>query len=171
MVQQRLQRGLLVPLACGQHGRKRLAAAFSPQMQLGREPALAAAQRLDVLSILDHAVPAPTGPPGGLFEDALLTAARGEALVHLPVLDPPTTGRVAPALLPAVDTARTTHRGDHDSIEVTYARLGVWVAQHALAVAGPVRETYVVGPRDTDDSAAWRTVIGWPVFRVDPGPG
>lgn len=120
---------------------------------------------------LDHAVPAPAGPPGGLFEDALLTAGCGEALVHLPVLDPPTTGRVAPTPLPAVDTARTTHRGDHDTIEVTYARLGVWVAEHALAVAGPVRETYVVGPRDTDDSAAWRTVIGWPVFRVDPGPG
>lgn len=33
-------------------------------------------------------------------------------------------------------------------------------------VAGPVRETYLVGPRDTDDPAAWRTEIGWPVFRV-----
>jgi hypothetical protein len=33
-------------------------------------------------------------------------------------------------------------------------------------VAGPVRERYLVGPRDTADPAAWRTEIGWPVFRV-----
>jgi hypothetical protein len=35
-----------------------------------------------------------------------------------------------------------------------------------LAVAGPVRETYLTGPRATGDSAAWRTEIGWPVFRI-----
>ncbi len=29
-----------------------------------------------------------------------------------------------------------------------------------LAVAGPVPETYLVGPRDTNDTAAWRTEIG-----------
>ena len=34
------------------------------------------------------------------------------------------------------------------------------------AVAGPVRERYLRGPRDTGDPAAWRTEIGWPVFRV-----
>jgi DNA-binding transcriptional MerR regulator len=32
-----------------------------------------------------------------------------------------------------------------------------------------VREAYLVGPRDTADPAAWRTEIGWPVFRVVPG--
>jgi effector-binding domain-containing protein len=40
------------------------------------------------------------------------------------------------------------------------------VVEHALAVAGPVRETYLIGPRDTPDPAAWRTEIGWPVFRL-----
>lgn len=40
---------------------------------------------------------------------------------------------------------------------------------NALAVAGPVRETYVVGPRDTPDPAARRTEIGWPVFHVAAG--
>ena len=48
----------------------------------------------------------------------------------------------------------------------TYGELGAWVVDHALAVAGPVRETYLVGPRDTADAAAWRTEIGWPVFTV-----
>ena len=32
--------------------------------------------------------------------------------------------------------------------------------------AGPVREHYLVGPRDTDEPSAWRTEIGWPVFRL-----
>ena len=41
---------------------------------------------------------------------------------------------------------------------------------NALSVAGPVRERYLVGPRDTDDRDAWRTEIGWPVFRVATGP-
>jgi hypothetical protein len=55
---------------------------------------------------------------------------------------------------------------DHDTIDVTYGRLGSWVVDHTLAVAGPVREVYLVGPRDTLDPGQWRTEIGWPVFQV-----
>jgi hypothetical protein len=40
------------------------------------------------------------------------------------------------------------------------------VVDHALAVAGPIHETYLVGPRDTDDPARWSTEIGWPIFRL-----
>jgi hypothetical protein len=39
---------------------------------------------------------------------------------------------------------------------------------HALAVDGPTHETYAVGPRDAPEPRAWRTEIGWPVFRLDP---
>jgi hypothetical protein len=35
-------------------------------------------------------------------------------------------------------------------------------------VAGPIHETYVAGPRDTDASGRWRTEIGWPIFRLTP---
>ena len=75
-------------------------------------------------------------------------------------------GRVRPLILPAVELAVGTHVGAHDDIDVTYGELGTWVVGQTLAVAGPVRETYLVGPRDTPDPAAWRTEIGWPVFRV-----
>jgi effector-binding domain-containing protein len=68
-----------------------------------------------------------------------------------------------------VEVAVTTHPGEHDTIDVTYGQLGSWVVEHALAVAGPVRESYPVGPRDTSDPARWRTEIGWPVFRVAAG--
>lgn len=54
----------------------------------------------------------------------------------------------------------------HHDIDVTYAALGSHLAENALTVDGPVHENYLVGPRDTDDVAAWRTEIGWPVFRT-----
>lgn len=70
--------------------------------------------------------------------------------------------------LPSVELAVTTHVGEHHDIDVTYGELGTWVVGNALAVVGPVRETYLVGPRDTADPAARRTEIGWPVFRMAP---
>lgn len=60
----------------------------------------------------------------------------------------------------------TTHVGAHDTIDVTYGRLGKWATEHALAVGGPVREHYLTGPRDNPDQASWRTEIAWPVFGV-----
>ncbi|WP_245161174.1 GyrI-like domain-containing protein [Blastococcus sp. CT_GayMR16] len=73
-----------------------------------------------------------------------------------------------PVTLPSVELAVTTHVGEHHDIDVTYGELGTWVVGNALAVVGPVRETYLVGPRDTADPAARRTEIGWPVFRMAP---
>lgn len=57
----------------------------------------------------------------------------------------------------------------HDDIDVTYGALGRCVTEHALAIFGPVHETYLAGPRDTDDTTAWRTEIGWPIFRTGTG--
>ncbi len=118
---------------------------------------------------LDAAVPAPSGVPGGLYDNALFETGRGSVLVHLPAAEPPRSGRVRPVTLPAAELAVTVHVGAHDDIDVTYGELGGWVVGHALAVAGPVRETYLVGPRDTAEPAAWRTEIGWPVFAVAAG--
>lgn len=106
------------------------------------------------------------GPPGGTYDNALFEQERGHALVYLPTSAPPRTGRVHPVTLPAAELAVTTHVGEHNGVEVTYGELGTWVVQNAMSVAGPVREVYLVGPRDTRDPAAWRTQIGWPVFRV-----
>jgi len=114
---------------------------------------------------LDAAVPE-RDAPGGLYDNALFTDGAGTALLYLPTAHPPAAGRVRPVELPAAELAVTTHRGEHDDVDVTYGELGAWVVEHALAVAGPVREHYLVGPRDTPDAAEWRTEIGWPVFRV-----
>ncbi len=107
-----------------------------------------------------------TGPPGGTYDNSLFEQGRGHVLVYLPTTAPPRTGRVHAATLPAAELAVATHVGEHDGVEVTYGELGTWVVENAMSVAGPVREVYLVGPRDTSDPAAWRTEIGWPVFRV-----
>lgn len=149
------------------------------EVALRSEPARLVAGVTDVVSLdevlpwydgamaeLDAAVAAPVGPPGGHYDDELFAEGRGTVLVYYPVAQAPSLGRVRPFELPAVELAATVHRGPHDDIDVTYGRLATWVHEHALAVAGPVQETYSVGPRDDPDPAAWRTGIAWPVFRV-----
>lgn len=120
---------------------------------------------------LDAAVSEPAGVPGGLYDNALFEDGRGHVLVFRPTALPPRTGRVHPVTLPAVELAVATHVGEHHDIDVTYGQLGAWVVANTLAVAGPVRETYLVGPRDTPHASAWRTEIGWPVFRVSHAEG
>jgi DNA-binding transcriptional MerR regulator len=108
----------------------------------------------------------PTGPCGGLYDNELFTDDRGNAVVYVPVANPPSSGRVRPFTVPAAELAISVHHGPYDDVDVTYGQLGTYVAEHALAVAGPVRETYLIGPGDTGDAASWRTEIGWPVFRT-----
>ena len=107
-----------------------------------------------------------TGPPGGLYDHELFTRERGGAVVYMPVADPPAHGTVERFVIPAADLATTVHVGAHDDIDVTYAALGTYVSEQALEVAGPVREIYHVGPRQTHDAAGWRTEIGWPIFHA-----
>ncbi|MFC7455656.1 MerR family transcriptional regulator [Brachybacterium sp. GCM10030267] len=115
---------------------------------------------------LDATLRDPDGTPGGVYDNALFAAGHGHVLVYRPSQDPPNRGRVHPAVLPTVELAVATHVGDHDDIDVTYGEVGAWVVANALSVAGPVRESYLVGPRDTRDRSQWRTEIGWPVFSV-----
>jgi DNA-binding transcriptional MerR regulator len=119
---------------------------------------------------LDEAVagrPA-SGPPGGRYANELFTTGRGDVLVYRPVAKPPVRGRVTSVVLPPVELATAVHTGPHDDIDVTYGRLGAWVVEHVLAVDGPIYESYLVGPGDDPAPEAWRTEIGWPIFRLAP---
>lgn len=107
-----------------------------------------------------------TGPPGGHYSNELFTQGTGTMTVFRPARAPRASGRIEVIDLAAVELAVTVHPGPHDDVDVTYGRLGAWVASHALAVDGPTHEIYTVGPRDTAEPASWRTEIGWPVFRL-----
>lgn len=106
------------------------------------------------------------GPPGGQYANELFTEGHGTALVYWPVHHPRAGRRIEIVELPAIELASVLHPGTHDDIDVTYGLLGAWVVDHALSVDGMVQETYLVGPRDTTDTTAWRTQIGWPIFHI-----
>ncbi len=112
----------------------------------------------------------PAGHAGGIFATGLFTHERGEATVYVPCANPVRpTGRVAPLTVPAVEVAVITHTGSRHDADRAYGSLGSYVAEHALAAGGPLREFYVVGARDTADEERWRTEIGWPISRTGPG--
>jgi DNA-binding transcriptional MerR regulator len=125
------------------------------QGALGELHALLAAQKLT-----------PTGPGGAIYANDLFTHERGEATVFLPCDDPVRpTGRVTSILVPEVELALTEHPGPHDGeIDRAYGSLATYVTEHALAVEGPIREYYPVGPHETNDENQWLTQIGWPIF-------
>jgi DNA-binding transcriptional MerR regulator len=107
------------------------------------------------------------GPAGGLFPDVIFTEQRGEATVFLPCDGPvQPLGRVRPDVVPAAELATTLHLGAHHDVDRAYGALAEHVTRHALAVDGPLREYYLVGPHETAEESAWRTEIGWPIFRA-----
>jgi DNA-binding transcriptional MerR regulator len=107
----------------------------------------------------------PVGPAGGLYATALFAEERGEATVFVPVaIEAEFPGRITSRVIPAAELAVIIHAGSHADVDRSYGALGGYVAGHALQVAGPVREYYLVGRSDTRDEAAWRTEIGWPIF-------
>jgi len=105
------------------------------------------------------------GPPGGIFASELFTDERGQATIFVPCRSQPRPlGRVIAMTVPAVELATIVHPGSHAGIDRAYGTLAAYVTEHELAVDGPLREYYLVGPGDTADQSAWRTEIGWPVF-------
>jgi effector-binding domain-containing protein len=113
-------------------------------------------------------VPA-SGPAGGIFADEVFTRHRGQVTIFVPCAGPVRPmGRVASELIPSVELAVIEHAGPPSDVDRSYGTLAAYVARHALTVDSPIREYYLVGQRDTPDSAQWRTEIGWPIFRTRP---
>ena len=111
----------------------------------------------------------PTGPPGGVYESEFFTDNRGRATVFYPCHSSPRPiGRVTPAVIPSAELATIIHVGPHADLDRSYGALGAYVTQHAIAVDGPIREYYLMGPAETRDESLWRTEVGWPVFETRP---
>jgi DNA-binding transcriptional MerR regulator len=112
----------------------------------------------------------PAGSPGGIYADEVFTRHRGQVTIFIPCAGPVRPiGRVVETQIPAAELAVIDHRGSPDEVDRAYGTLAAYVARHALAVEGPIREYYLVGQRDTPDTARWRTEIGWPIFRTGSG--
>jgi effector-binding domain-containing protein len=112
-----------------------------------------------------------SGPPGGIYANELFADERGEATLFLPVIDDfRPVGRVGPMSVPGAELAVITHTGSHHDLDRSYGALATYVSEHAVAVDGLIRESYLVGPHDTHDESAWRTEIGWPIFETRHPP-
>jgi effector-binding domain-containing protein len=110
----------------------------------------------------------PAGPGGAIYANDLFTHERGQATVFVPCNGAVrATGRVADVVIPEVELAVTVHLGPHTGeIDRAYGSLATYVTEHALAVEGPIREYYLIGPHETHDESQWRTEIGWPIFHT-----
>jgi DNA-binding transcriptional MerR regulator len=110
------------------------------------------------------------GPAGGIFSNDLFAYERGRATVFIPYVGTARpVGRVTTLVVPGVELATTVHVGAHTDIDRAYGALAGHVAQHALAVDGPIREYYLIGRHDTADESQWRTEVCWPIFRTTTG--
>lgn len=112
----------------------------------------------------------PAGPSGGLYATELYTDEVGEVTLFVPVV-----GQLAPVgdvflrELPAAELAVAVHRGALCEADRTYAPLGAHVVERAIAVSGPIRESYLVSSDDVGDESQLVTEIAWPIFRTFPG--
>jgi DNA-binding transcriptional MerR regulator len=127
------------------------------QGALGELHALLAAQKVP-----------PTGPGGAIYANDLFTHERGQATVFVPCDQTvQATGRVSPVVVPEAELAVTVHLGSHSGdLDRTYGSLATYVTDHALAVEGPIREYYLIGPHETTDEDQWRTEVAWPIFNT-----
>ncbi len=111
----------------------------------------------------------PTSAAGGIFSNELFTDERGVATVFVPCgPEVRHLGRVEATIVPAAELAVIVHAGALEGVDRAYGTLGAYVAEHALAVDGPLREYYAVGADETTDATSWRTEIGWPIFATNP---
>lgn len=107
------------------------------------------------------------GTAGGVYANELFSHERGRATVFIPVDQPiAEVGRVTAVEIPAIELATIIQEGTPKEIDRSYGALATYVTRHALAVEGPLREYYLVGPPETSDETEWRTEIGWPIFRT-----
>ena len=111
-----------------------------------------------------------SGPPAGLYAAEIFQNRRGVATVYIPVSGTPVpSGRASPRAIPAVDLAVLVHHGSLGTSDVAYSQLASHVLRHEISVDGPIHEYYLTGYLDTRDPSRWKTEIGWPIFRLDPG--
>jgi DNA-binding transcriptional MerR regulator/effector-binding domain-containing protein len=111
----------------------------------------------------DHSMQV-AGPAGGLYDECLFQHEPGEATVFIPVTTPRELGRIKSLVIPAAEVATTTYHGSHADIDLAYAHLGSYIAEHELAVGWQLREYYHRDHSHTTDNTQWRTEIAWPII-------
>ena len=85
-----------------------------------------------------------TGPDGALYHEEFFHDGAGTVTAFMPIADSvdELDGRATPLELPAGEFAVMVHEGSFDELDQTYGELGTYVTEHAIGLAGPIREHY-----------------------------
>ena len=116
---------------------------------------------------------ATSGPDGALYSSAWFEDEIGDVVAFTPVASEQKAGRderVQPYVVPAAELAVLLHEGSFNDLDRTFAALGTFVLERAIAVEGPIREYYLVTPFDTPDENSHRTEVAWPIFQTSTRP-
>ena len=73
-------------------------------------------------------------------------------------------GRVQRGLWPAGAVARTVHYGDYPGLPAAWHEFHAWIRQQGHTGADHIYEHYVVNQGTTNDPAAFRTEMSWPLL-------
>jgi DNA-binding transcriptional MerR regulator len=105
------------------------------------------------------------GPDAALYSPEFFERHVGEVVAFVAVQGGAAPGgRGELVNLPAADYAVTVHDGPFTDLDQAYGALGSFVSERMLGAAGPILERYLV----TDDPAALRTEVCWPIHRIPP---
>jgi effector-binding domain-containing protein len=105
-------------------------------------------------------------PAGPMFSYHLqMPGAVFDLEVGVPVQKPiAETGRVLPSTLPAGRVARTIYHGPYESLGAGWGQFGTWLATQNLKPGPTLWESYLTGPQENADPAAWRTELNRPLI-------
>ena len=110
-----------------------------------------------------------SGPDGALYPTEWFEDEVGEVIAFMPVEGIPELRASGPAhayTVPAAEVAVLLHSGPLSDLDQTFAALGSFVLERAIAVEGPIREYYLVTSFDTSDEDRLRTEVAWPIFQT-----
>jgi DNA-binding transcriptional MerR regulator len=107
-----------------------------------------------------------SGPDGALYPGEWFEEEVGDVVAFMPVagsVEASRAGRARPYVVPAAELAVLLHRGPLSDLDQTFAALGTFVLERAIAIDGPIREYYLVTSFDTDEEAHLETEVAWPL--------
>jgi len=104
----------------------------------------------------------PAGPAFAIYHE--FSDDRVDMELGFPVAEPIATNEpVIGRELPATAAAVTFHHGPYTSLGDAYEAVQAWMRENTRTASGPPWEVYWVGPMDDQDSANWKTEVGFPI--------
>jgi DNA-binding transcriptional MerR regulator/effector-binding domain-containing protein len=114
-----------------------------------------------------------SGPDGALYPSEWFEDEVGDVVAFVPIagdVEVSRTGRAKPYVVPAAELAVLLHRGPLRDLDQTFAALGTFVFERAIAVDGPIREYYLVTSFEAQEEASLETEVAWPIFQTAVQP-